>query len=63
MRCKQFLLRTSFGNLSKGQACAPLKVDILGVNQCAQCVEGFAGEEVCFRSLEWRKPGLEGRQS
>ena len=42
---------TSFCNLGKREACASLKVDIIGVNKCAECSKRLATEEVCFGSL------------
>lgn len=43
--------RTSLGDLCKGQACAPLEIDIVGVDEGAEGPEGLAGEEVGFATL------------
>lgn len=43
---------TSFRNLRKGQASAPLQIDVLGIDQGTQCSKGFTREEVCFGSLQ-----------
>lgn len=43
--------RTSFGDLSKRQTRAALKVDILGEDKGAKGTERLAGEEVGFATL------------
>lgn len=42
---------TSFRNLSKGQACATLQVDVVRVDQSAEGLERFADEEVGILAL------------
>jgi len=44
-------MATSFCYLGKCKACAPLKVDVLGVDEGTEGVEWFTREEVGFRSL------------
>jgi hypothetical protein len=45
---------TSLCDLGKGQARGALQVDVVRVDQGAQCAEGLAGEEVGFGSLQRR---------
>ena len=52
--------RTSLSDLSKCQACAPLEVDVIGVDEGAQCSERLAREEIGLGAL--RKVRL-GKQS
>lgn len=52
------LQRTSFGDFGKGQARATLKIDIIGINKGAQGSQGFASEEIGFRTLSKRKQRL-----
>jgi len=44
-------MRTSFRDLSEGQARASLEVDVIGKYEGAEGSEGLAGEEVGFASL------------
>ena len=43
---------TSLCYLGKGQACRPLQVNVVGVDERAERAEGFAREEVGLGSLE-----------
>lgn len=43
--------RTSLGNLGKRQACASLKIDVVGEDEGAESTEGLPGEEVGFATL------------
>jgi hypothetical protein len=52
------LQHTSFGDLGKGQASAPLEIDIIGIDEGTQGSQGFSGEEISFGTLSKRSQGL-----